>query len=723
MYEKLKDPKLSNEERISIEGKLDRNIVYANRDFVLAEEQMIKNFASQKDNKTHILKKSIVLQKIKEVNAEFKKGSKKKYEAELAKQTPEYLAALSEEARIEAKEKLALLKDKYVNGGLKAEQVNSILQSTTVKGGLVVIQGASGTGKSTQAKVTVDLYKEQGFTVYALGSSQANTDNLADSVGIDRKEAFNASKFLANVKAGLIKVDSKTVLMADEFSMLGSADWQEFGKLVADKGCKVVSMGDEKQCAAISTSDGFSVLSKLFTTATLKEVSRQELSWQCQATIDFMNGKGDRALTDYAREGRVDMSSKNLSEAVEVAVTNFKKEYAEIAEFNKSQPDKSKHRDPFKECLILASQNSTCSLANEKIRDFLKEEGVLKGLAVQVKTNDGTIKELQAGDKIMFLGGAGGSAGVKFDSNGKITKDKKSKEGFTLTNGEEATVLSVNSEKRTFTVQVGKEKREIKADQRLELTHSYAWSIHKSQGQSREKTQCIIDNTSMINLNLMYVMLSRQKVDLKIILNDKLKGDKYGEVLQGPPLPEHKERMLEIIKEQNITFKTENVKPSSWSYYKVVEFLKANDPDYIKRGEEQIKEYQDVLKAARTATDKKTSWDYKYLDKEVLEEKRERIERQLQNSKPNTEEKYKSIDQLLKEEKNKKIFVEGHNFLKNVFKPFQWQQVKQYGEAPNTYQKPNTPPNTMAQNIEKQIQLQKQNTRYKANQQEQGLSL
>lgn len=687
LYQDLKNPNLTTDERISIEGILNRNLVYANRDFVQREEQMVKDFSSKFNDKSYMLNKKDVLTYIKTKNAEMKKQAKKDYDNELKKQTPQYLASLNEEDRKKAIDKLAKLKDNYENAGYRTEQVNSIIKSTTEKGGLILISGAAGTGKSHQARCVIELYKgmradgKKGkeYTVYALGSSQSNTKNLADSVGIDRKDAFNASKFLTEVKLGNIKLDSKSVICADEFSMLASNEWQEFGKLVANTGCKVIAMGDSKQCASIGSSDGFGVLSKLFTTATLKEVSRQDLSWQCAATVEFLNGKGDNALIEYAKQGRVDMSAIDNKEAVELAVKGFISDFERIEKENSLIEDKSKHQNPFSECLILASQNSICTMANDKVREYLKEKGVLKGTAVQIKNNDGEVKEIQAGDRIMFLGTGTGGATVNFDKNGmninnlkinKAQKDKAKAEGFGISNGEEAVVISINPERKTFSVKMSSgETREIQANQRLQFQHSYAWSIHKSQGQTKNKTQCIVDNTNMIDANLLYVMLSRQKKDINIILPQSLKGD---QIYDGPALPEHTARVLDVIKEQNITFKSNEVNPSGWQYYKTIQFLKQHDPDFVNRNAgSEIMDFTDLLEAARTCTDKKTSWDYQYIDKRAATEDRNRIERKLNGDNP-VKTEFKDMAAV----KNGGIVVKAKAFIKEIFKPYQWQQVK-----------------------------------------------
>jgi conjugative relaxase-like TrwC/TraI family protein len=494
------------------------------------------------------------------------------------------------------------IKDGEKRKGFTPEQLIAIYNSTTKTGGLVIVEGIAGGGKSFQAKATKKVYEKAGFKVIAVGTSAKNTKNLAES--IESQESMNTSKLLSILDSGKLQLDSKTVIIADEMGMLDQRGWTRLSKHINKAGAKLIAMGQSSQLKAVGAGDTFKVLSGFdFNTTTLKEVFRQKEDWQKQATQQFSNGSGNLALRAYYDNGMVDIGATNLQEARERAVNSY---------FEAKTDSK----------VIITDSNESADLLNQEIRKVLIEKNALSQEAITINTADFGEKEFRVRDKVMFLG----SGTTQFTNEGKVYKrkpGKKEEPAFGLLNGEEFTVVAVDAKKNTITLQNENGTHTVKADQTLTMTHGYAYSIHKSQGQSLEFV--IPVPTKAQDLNMMYVAMSRHQKAVNLILNEELKGEATVAVQKGKPLPEDVAFAKDLIKSKGIKLK-EGEDVGLWTYGKVKKFIEANSL----QKKHPMDDYENVLMAATVQAEKKTTYDYEMIETRAAARQQELVQREAQ---------------------------------------------------------------------------------------------
>jgi ATP-dependent exoDNAse (exonuclease V) alpha subunit len=145
-------------------------------------------------------------------------------------------------------------------------------------GGLKIIEGRAGTGKSYTLAAVRDAHEQAGYRVVGLAPTNAVAQNLkADGF----REAITVHSALFGIKNGRgLSWDRHTVLIVDEAAML---DTRIAGELLAEarvSGAKVILAGDDRQLASIERGGLFTELRKAHGAAEITEVTRQNVGWQ-----------------------------------------------------------------------------------------------------------------------------------------------------------------------------------------------------------------------------------------------------------------------------------------------------------------------------------------------------------------------------------------------------------------------------------------------------------
>lgn len=595
--------------------KFSREVVFIDRKMEHDEKECVADYEARRQDTNFVIPRDVVASYIQEIEIDMNKNMK---EGEKRK-------------------------------GFTSEQVVAIYNSTTKQGGLVIVEGIAGGGKSFQAKATKRIYEKAGFKTIAVGTSAKNTKNLAES--IEAKESMNTSKLLSMLDSGKLTLDSNTVIIADEMGMLDQRGWTRLSKHINKAGAKLIAMGQSSQLKAVGAGDTFKVLSGFnFNTTTLKDVFRQNEDWQRQATKNFSDGKGNLALKAYYDNGMVDIGAKNLQEARERAV----KSYFEAKTNSK---------------VIITDSNESADLLNQEIRKILIAKKQLSDQAITINTADFGEKEFRVRDKVMFLG----SGATQFTEDGKVYKRKpgqKEEPAFGLLNGEEFTVVSVDAKKKTVTLQNGNGTHTVKADQTLTMTHGYAYSIHKSQGQSLEFV--IPVPTKAQDLNMMYVAMSRHKEAVNLILHDELKGEAIVSVQKGKPLPEDVAFVKDLIKSTGIKLK-EGEDVELWTYGKVKKFIEANSIQL----RHPMDDYENILMAATIQAEKKTTYDYELIETRAASRQTELVQQEAKAVvRANQVQKHKAVA-LARDGGQVKNLNEARREVININKPLDMARIRE----------------------------------------------
>ncbi len=237
-------------------------------------------------------------------------------------------------------------------------------------GGLKLIEGRAGTGKSYTLAAVREAHERAGHRVVGLAPTNAVAQDLK---GDGFREAGTVHSALFGIKNGRVSWDRRTVLVVDEAAMLDS---RVTGELLAEArraGAKVVLSGDDRQLASIERGGLFAELRQRHGAAEITEVTRQKVGWQRQAARDLAEGRFDSAVQAFDRHGAISWTADG--------------DAARAALVERWKADTL--ADPKASRFVFAYTNADVGEINAELRQVRRDRGELGGPDVKLDTKHG----------------------------------------------------------------------------------------------------------------------------------------------------------------------------------------------------------------------------------------------------------------------------------------------------------------------------------------------
>jgi conjugative relaxase-like TrwC/TraI family protein len=384
---------------------------------------------------------------------------------------------------------------------LFADQRQAVEHITTQSGGVALVRGLAGTGKTTALRPVVDAYKQAGFQV--LG-----TTTTAKAVAVLEKETGMASHTTARLLIDLDKkktvLNSKTVIILDEAGMVDSRQFARLQQHADKAGAKLVLIGDERQLQSVAAGGIFWALQQhgQIKTADLTTITRQQDGDERKASLLFYQGKADEALKIYEGKGAIVSHANRLN-----AIENLARDYAQS-----SSPSK----------VAICATNADAQALNDAIRDELKLKGEISPTGAEFDNADGSTLEMCKGDRILF---------------------KKNNDILGVKNNEVGKVLEVQAHKNgglMLTIETEEGQKTIDTNDYNHFKHAHAITTHASQGSTYKNSFYLY--SSGADLHQSYVALTRHKDSTKMYCTQYDKED----MAQGMAVAHIKQTTLDL---------------------------------------------------------------------------------------------------------------------------------------------------------------------------------
>ena len=372
------------------------------------------------------------------------------------------------------------------------KEQRAALDWATRANGFAIIAGEAGTGKSTTLAAIRDAYTADGFNV--IGLSWKN-----DVVQEMKRDGFDqASTILAELMrqtSGRKKWDSRTVLMVDESTMLGTKHFAALQTKAEAAGAKTIFVGDSPQLGSIERGGMFAVLQQTHGAAELTTVRRVKDVDQQGAFNAMHRGDFQAALETFDKRGAIHWQ-KTPEEARAAIVQKWAEDTA---------------ADPGKSRFVFAYTNAEVHDLNAQLRAIRRERGEL-GEDHVLKTKEGE-RAFAGGDRIQFTGNATTKArkdaGLYNGAAGTVEKIDGAKITVQLDGAKDA-----DPRKVTFTVGANAEAGEFDA-----IRHGYAGTIYKGQGKTLDQTYLL--HSDQWRSASSYVALSRHRESVSLFVSEK----------------------------------------------------------------------------------------------------------------------------------------------------------------------------------------------------------
>jgi hypothetical protein len=348
-------------------------------------------------------------------------------------------------------------------------------------GGLKLIEGRAGTGKSFSLAAIRDAHAADGRRVIGLAPTNAVAQDLtADGF----TEAGTVHAALFGLKNGRTSWDRRTVVVVDEAAMLDSRVTGELLAEARQAGAKLILAGDDRQLASIERGGLFTEMRQRHGAADISEITRQRVDWQREAAHDLAEGRFTDAVAAFDKAGAITWTN-DQEDARTALVAAWKRDTA-------AQPAATR--------FVFAYTNRDVDLLNAELRQVRRDRGELGGSDVRFETKHGPA-EFAPGDRVQFT---------------DTLKPAR------IYNGNVGTITAIDAETGVIRARLdaaaGQPGREVmwSASEFAGFRHGYAGTIYKGQGKTLDHTY--LYHTHHWRAAASYVALTRQRESAQVFV-------------------------------------------------------------------------------------------------------------------------------------------------------------------------------------------------------------
>jgi conjugative relaxase-like TrwC/TraI family protein len=392
---------------------------------------------------------------------------------------------------------------------LSDEQQRSVRFATQESGGVCLIKGRAGSGKTTSCQVITAAFEQSGYRVLGTATGNDAAQKLEAETGVKSRSITKMLNML-EAKPGKkpkLEFTDKTLLVIDEAGMLGTRPCQKLLAKLHAAGGKAILQGDHLQLQAVDAGSPMRALDQAIGSFELTEIRRQRAKEGVDLVQKFYaaGGTEKRSRAENLKFGRsimMDMEAQgHLHDSKDRKDLIREMMAAYVAD---SKPDRQK--------ILLAGTNKDIDELTGLLRQAKKHAGLLgddKEVLTKSPKADHPVKlNVAVGERIRFraldedLGVVNGTVAVI----NSITPGKDGKAHI------DATIESDIA---------GKDGKKIhfRSDQ-VAFGLGWASTVHRSQGQSLESVYHLYNPKSM-DRQLAMVAFSRHKGSYTLFMQTK----------------------------------------------------------------------------------------------------------------------------------------------------------------------------------------------------------
>jgi conjugative relaxase-like TrwC/TraI family protein len=414
--------------------------------------------------------------------------------AEVRYSTPELLAVeerMLDGATARAGAGAAVVAPEHLRATLEAfptiaqDQADALADLTRSGAGVSLLVGKAGYGKTFVAGAVAHTYSLQGHRLIGtaptgLAATSLSNEGYADARTVDR--------LLGDLEQRRDRLDANTVLLVDEAGMVGTRKLARLLDHANQADAKVILIGDDRQLSSIDAGGGFRGLRLRLGASELTHNRRQQAQWEQQALELVRRFQVEQAVSLYREHDRV-VLAETKDELTRGLLDDWRQAFQDG-----------------QDVVILAHRREDVGRFNLACQQLRTTAGELDPDA-----------RLQVADRSFAVGD-------------RVVCGKNALKRLGVANGTRGTVVALDREQRSLTLQIGDNtdaagrgaaegetvrlpasyldgKSRSGAPRRVDL--AYATTGHKSQGLTKWTSLPFVSGRE--DAQWLYVVLSRAK--------------------------------------------------------------------------------------------------------------------------------------------------------------------------------------------------------------------
>jgi ATP-dependent exoDNAse (exonuclease V) alpha subunit len=327
--------------------------------------------------------------------------------------------------------------------GLTDDQKRMVREVALSRRGVVVVDGAAGTGKTTAMEAIREALDASGVPVLAHALTGRAARQIREDSGI---RTSTIASLLLDIEQFGGRFHKGGVVIVDEAGMVGSRDMARLVQVARRDDVKLVLSGDPKQVQPIDGGAAYRALGDALGRIELTEVVRQRSApeWQRQALLAMRQGRGQQTLKAFIENGGVRSSE-----------TGWERKHQMVGDYFAA-------RDQGWDVAMLALRIDDAEDLNTLAQAVAVERGLVAGPELEVG-----VHRFQVGDQVMCT-----------------MNDVRR---FGVVNGLRGTVTAIDTAKRHLAFRTHKDEEvRLPIRQYPHLVPGYAMTIAKGQGMNAD---------------------------------------------------------------------------------------------------------------------------------------------------------------------------------------------------------------------------------------------
>jgi conjugative relaxase-like TrwC/TraI family protein len=403
---------------------------------------------------------------------------------ELHYSTPEVVALerrMLRSAALRSQERTLVIDGEHVRAAiatsgrhLTPDQREMVLGVCTSPAGVVVVEGAAGTGKTSAVRLIREIHADLGVSVIGCAPSNRAAVTLEQEAGVP---TFTTAAVLCRVRDG-DHLARGGLVIADECSMLGP-DLAELVIRAEQDGAKLVLIGDSEQLQPIDGGALFRSLGDALGRISLTDVVRQRDSWDREVLMALRAGDAAPLVRRYLEEGRVHHCPDESSRVATIAADWV----AASAEGH--------------EVITIARERAAVAELNAVTREAAVEAGLVARTGVHRVSVD------HVGHKNVPLGE------LEFAVGDRVLLVGRTQHHRDLVKGMRGTVVETAAD-GTLGVETADKRRLTVPPDYSGVAHGYALTAHRAQGATADIV--LVHGSDAADRHWHYVALSRHRL-------------------------------------------------------------------------------------------------------------------------------------------------------------------------------------------------------------------